>query len=832
MWRNYLTVSLRTIVKNRTFAFINIFGLAIGIAAFLMLVLFVRYETSYDKWIPGSSNVFQLQTWFTSAGTGSEDAPVQLSAYVTGERLKKDFPQVESTVYALWSDPVFLQDGQASTTENYRYVNGNFLDVVPLPLLRGDARALDHVGTAVLTKAEALRRFGTDDAVGRHFTVISKGQQRDFTVGAVIRDVPRNSHLAIAALIRIDFASFFADEPRFLSCWDCQAGWTYVKLKPNADVQAIQSQLPAWERRNIPDAAGGDTRTSVRDTQDWRLVNIADVHLGRAQTGAMSPGNDRKTILTFAAIATLILMMAVVNFTNLATAGASQRAREVALRKVFGAKRKQLIGQFLAESLLVAAVATLIALAVVELLVGPFAAFLEADISLSYFGSGGIAVPAILVVAGVGLLGGLYPAFVLSRFRPAAVLKGNRSSRSSGSTLLRSALVVGQFAVCIGLIICTAVIYSQTVYARSVDPGYKRDHILQVEELGRSQLADKGAAIVRQVERVPGVESVGRTTIGVATGTENSVDVMVPGAARPVSIGSYAVDQGFFGAMGLRIVTGRWFDENRPLDDASRPVPSNPDADRALVSRGANVVINELAARRLGFQDPARALGRTVKAALVGDDYGSVPVTIIGVVKDARFRSVKLPVEPLLFMKTSNGHTHMIVRYRGDPAAVRAGVERVWKSFTNEIPFKSGFSEDIVRNLYKGEEARAKTFAFLTLLSLTIGCLGIFGLAVFEGQRRTKEIGIRKVLGARVRDIVQLLLAEFSRYVLLANLIAWPAAWWVMRDWLNGFDARITLGPVPFIAAGLLTLAVGLGTIAGHAVRVARANPIDALRYE
>jgi putative ABC transport system permease protein len=832
MWRNYLTVGVRALAKNRTYAFINILGLAIGMAACLMILLFVRYEMSYDKWIPGAADTYQFQTWFKSSETG-EESQVQMSAYPSAEALQKDFPQVEKTVYAWDNNPVFVQNGQAATAEHYLYTNGNLLDVIQLPLLRGNRADLNGVDNAVMSHSEAIKRFGTDDVIGRAFTVITKGQKRDFKIVAILKDLPKNSHLRIAAIVHLDVPSFFSKEPQALTCWGCQNGWVYVRLRPGTDAKAIEAQLPAWEKRNIPDQNSGEAHFNAGDDQDWHLVRLEDVHLGKAQGGAMAPGNDRSTIVTFAVVALLILGMAVVNFTNLATARASQRAREVALRKVLGATRKQLIAQFVGESIIVASVAMVIALALVELLIRPFAAFLDADLKLTYFGSGGIALPVVLLVLIVGVLGGLYPAFFLSRFQPAQVLKANKSSAETpGSGRLRSVLVVGQFAVSIGLIICTAIIYAQTVYARTVDPGYRRDHILQVGELSRYQLIDKGQAIAEQVRRVPGVDAVGLTTIGVATDNQNNTGVLVPGNAKPLIIGNYQVDEGFKDAMGLQLIAGRWFDKNRPMDDMTLPFPPDDDVQKALAARGANVIVNELAARRLGFQNPADIIGKTFKAALVQNEFGLVPITVIGLVKDSRFRSVKLPLDPILFQKTETGETDMVVRFHGDPVAVRSAVEQAWKRFTNEVPFTAKFSDDIMVELYKAEDARAKTFAAFAFLSVVVGCLGLFGLAAFTAERRTKEIGIRKVLGARVRDIVRLLVWQFSKPVIVANLIAWPVAWWVMRGWLNGFDTRITLGPTPFLLAGGLALAIAVATVAGHAIRVARSNPIHALRYE
>jgi putative ABC transport system permease protein len=649
----------------------------------------------------------------------------------------------------------------------------------------------------------------------------------------VFKDIPKNSSLKINAVERLDFNSFFVDEPNFLTCWGCQSGWVFLKLRPGANVKSMEQREPAWEKRNIPDQPNGPVNFNQGDEEDWHFINLSTVHLGKAQGGAMTPGNDERTIATFAIIALLILGMAVVNFTNLATARASQRAREVALRKVLGATRRQLVVQFVAESILISAVAMLLALALVELLVRPFAAFLDADLSLNYVGHGGILLPAIALALLVGVISGLYPAFFLSRFQPAQVLKANRSAAETpGSGRLRTALVVLQFAVSIGLIICTAIIYGQTVYARSVDPGYKRDHILQVDNMNRYQLLTKTQTIEDQMKRVPGVQAVGLTDIGVATDNSSNTGLVPPGSNKSVSIGEYNVDEGFFDAMGLKLIAGRWFDPNRPADDMTLNFPIQKDEEIALAQRGVNVVLNQYAVRKLGFKSPQDAIGKVIKSELFEPGTGVTDITIIGVVGDTRFRTVRTPIDPIMFQNVNTGPSWMVIRYQGDPATVEAAVERQWKQITNDVPFEAKFSEDIIRELYKAEDSRAKIFAAFSLLAVIIGCLGLFGLAAFTAERRTKEIGIRKVLGARTRDIVRLLVWQFSRPVIIANIIAWPIAWWLMRNWLNGFDQRISLTPVPFLIAAAIALGIAIATVVGHAVKVARANPIHALRYE
>jgi putative ABC transport system permease protein len=831
MWRNYWTVAVRALAKSKTYSIINIAGLAIGMAACVMILLYIHYEQSYDGWLPDVQNTYQLEAWYPHPQDGTP-AFLQMSAYVSKSAAVKDFPQIQHSVYVQDNEPVFVRDGQAYSTKHWYFADDDFLKTVSLPLIAGGT--LTAPETAAITQSEAIKRFGTDQVVGRTMTIITRGKKHDLKITGLLKDLPKNSSMDMVAVIRLDFNQFYSDQPEFLTkCWGCQSGYVYVKMRPGTDIRQIEAQMPAWEKRNVPDEMNGNIRYNAGQDQDWHFVNLKNIHLGKAQDSTMTPGNDERSIATFAIIAVLILGMAVVNFTNLATARASQRAREVALRKVLGATRKQLIVQFVAESILISAVAMLLALALVELLVKPFAAFLDADIALSYFGKDGILLPAIGLTLLVGIISGLYPAFFLSRFQPAQVLKANRSAAETpGSGRVRTVLVVLQFAVSIGLIICTAVIYGQTVFARHVDPGYKRDHILQVEELSRAQLWPKADMIVHQMQRIPGVQAAALTDIGVATNNQSNTFIIPPGSNRQVLIGQYNVGANYLNAMGLSLKAGRWFDENRPVDDMTIPYPQNVAVEKAIAARGVNVVINEYAARKLGFKTPQDAVGKVVRGKLLSDDDGIMNISIIGVVGDTRFRSVRTPIEPMMFRKVTAGPGWMIVRYNGDPATVKDAVERQWKQITNEVPFNAKFSEDVIGELYKKEDARAQSFAAFSLLAVIIGCLGLFGLAAFTAERRTKEIGIRKVLGARTRDIVRLLVWQFSRPVIIANVIAWPVAWWMMRDWLNGFDARIPLTPIPFVIAAAVALGIAIATVVGHAVKVARANPIHALRYE
>lgn len=834
MLKNYLTTGLRALNANRAFAAINILGLAIGMAACILLLLFVRYETSYDEWLPDHHDVYQVQSFFHDPDSGRDNA-MQMSAYAVGRSLAKDFPEIEQVAYVGRGKPVVLQDGVASTAD-VLMVDPVFLDIVRLPLLRGDrATVLRDVHSVLLTRSEAEKRFPGQDPVGRTLSMVRNGKTIDYRVTGVLADVPRNSHLAVTMLVPYSIADL-GQPNEFYTRFGWNSGYNYLKLKPGASAAAINARMDAWERRNIPKLNFGGTLVSEGDDTEWRLTPVIDIHLGKADGAGLTPTNDPKSITTFALVALLILAMACINFTNLATARAGQRAREVALRKVMGASRRQLIVQFLGESLIIAAIAMIVALALAELTLPLLSDFLAADLSLHYLGEDGILLPVVALVLLVGVLAGLYPAFVLSRFDPAPVLKSNRSGTDTqGSGRLRSALVVVQFAISIGLVICTAVVAAQTIYARSADAGYARDGLLQVTGIGRRQIEPVADQLVDAIARIPGVTGVGRTTIAVNTDSRINTVARVDGNPKPISIGNYNVDTGFFDAMGMKLLAGRGFDRANPRDDTRvAHAETASDAEiQALAERGSNAVLSVEALKKLGFKSPQDAVGKTIRVALVDEKFGLVPVTIIGVVPDLRFRSVRDPYEPLMFLYDRSYLSEMVVRMQaGEAGRVAGEVEAVWKRYAPQVPFEAAFADDIVRKQYDADEARATTFAAFAGLAIIVACLGLYGLAAFTAERRTREIGIRKVLGAHDRDIVRLLVWQFSRPVLIANLIAWPVAWWLMRDWLDGFDARIDLGLHWFIGAGLLAALIAAATIIGHALKVARQSPALALRYE
>jgi putative ABC transport system permease protein len=336
-----------------------------------------------------------------------------------------------------------------------------------------------------------------------------------------------------------------------------------------------------------------------------------------------------------------------------------------------------------------------------------------------------------------------------------------------------------------------------------------------------------------EIRQIPGVTEVGRTTIGVAPGNNSMTSARLPGQTDYVQLGVYGIDPGVKDALGIKLLAGRNFSEAIAMDDSTTPSPTDIAAEKALVARGTNVILSEMAAKRLGFATPQAAIGKQVQVGFTVPEAGNwVPATVVGVVSDVRYRSVRQPLQPIIYFYQNRGYYTLLVRHVGDAKPIRERIEAIWKRLVPELPFEARSVTEVVHNLYNRDETRAQLFGMFAILAAVIGCLGLFGLAAFTAERRTKEIGIRKVLGARTRDIVRLLVWQFSRPVLIANLIAWPVAWWVMRDWLNQFDIRVDLTPIPFVLAGALALAIAIATIGAHAFRVARTNPVHALRYE
>ncbi|HEU0133999.1 MAG TPA: ABC transporter permease, partial [Allosphingosinicella sp.] len=622
MWSNYFLAGLTAMRFNRLYSLISILGLAIGIAAAILVFVYVRYETGYDRWLPDSGRIHKLHTQIKVMGPEPVDSA--LAPRVAAEAMLRQFSQIEAATAASPATAVVMLDGEP-VYKPILLAERNFFELLKLPLERGDpSRALGDPAGLVLARKEALSLFGDEDPLGRTVDIDVGGRRRVLRVTGILADIPADTHLDVALVARFDPAAAGAPGME----WGSFDSSVYVRLRPGTSGAAVNAGMPAFEKRNLG---------PMDDAFDYRLTPILDLHLGPPMQGAARPGGDPLAVKAFAAVAALILLIACFNFTAMSTAQASKRAREVGVRKALGASRRQLIQQFLAESLLYAAFGTLGGLALVELLLPFFNSLLGLELSLRYLGGGGVLLPALALTLLVGTIGGLYPAVYLSSFQPARVLTASGLPGASGSARFRQALVVAQFAVAIGLMACAGIVYAQTVFARNADPGFQPRHLLVLENLASAEVRPAAATLRDDVLKLPGVTAAALSS-GSPTGSGYSTGgVRRPGAKEAENLEIASIDHGLLRTMAIPILAGRDFSPARTADT----VPEAASLANVALAAGPsryrfNILINEAARRTLDFRSAADAVGQEL---ILPQGRGD----IVGVVGDARFGSLRDP---------------------------------------------------------------------------------------------------------------------------------------------------------------------------------------------
>ncbi|MFV3077588.1 ABC transporter permease [Niveispirillum fermenti] len=831
MWKNYLMVAIRNLLKHKLYSAINICGLAIGLATCVLILLFVRNETTYDRFFSDSDRLYQVAIRAQLPGRQADNVAVAMLPLAAA--LKEGFPEVEMTARVVQDTTIFRR-GDELFTETTRAVDPDFFRMFDFPFLQGDRMtALDEPNGIVLTESAARKFFKDADVLGRTLEVEDGDPVK---VTGIIPDMPSNTHFNLE-IIR-PYASLSQTTRNQERNWGSICCETYLLLKPGSDVDAINTRLATWIKTAAPTIHSVTGSFNLGEIFTPRIRNVKDIHTEPLQT-SMRPATSYTEIVTFAAVAVLVLAIASINFMNLATARATQRAREVSVRKVVGASRGQIIIQFIGESLLLTLIGLLLSVALVELALPAYSAFLDKELSFNLF-TDPLLAPVLLGLAlVVGVAGGAYPAFFLSGFNPARVLKGSSSGVGGGSGRLRMALVVVQFAISIALMVATAVVYGQLLYAQNKNLGFDKENTIVLNGFPGGSDRERQQTLTNVLAALEGVVSVAGTDATPSSGSENNTNVRVPGADpnQLLVLRQGAVDWDYVRTLGLRMVAGRDFDRNRPSDQVIFPPPAGSAAattpaaeEEKKVFTGA-VILNEAAVKRLGFAGNQEALGQEFEAG--AGQGGTLRLTVIGIVDDFHFRSVHDPIAPAMFMVDNGTYSDLIIRIRGgNVEGTLAAIDRAWRDLYPNRPVQREFLDTRIQNLYVREAKTSQMFAAFSGLAIMIACLGLFGLASFTAERRTKEIGLRKVLGASVMDIVRLLVWQFSKPVLIANLIAWPAAWYFMDRWLSAFSFRIDLNPLLFVAAGALALAIAWLTVGLHAARVAQAKPVTALRYE
>ena len=801
MLRNYLAAAFRNLARNRLYAAINIVGLSIGFAAAILIGLFLRHELTFDRFIPGYQNVYRISMALVPKGPGAsytDDArgwiPVQI---------KLEFPQIEAMtrVARVFGGVSLRHDDVEMLEDRFYWADPNFFKVLPLRAIAGDLKtALARPDGLVLTRRMARKYFGSDKPLGQTLEIDRK---TTMTVTAVLEDLPSNTHLNT----EIFGSGVSRGGPQGVFA---QRVYAYLRLSP-ASAASLRASLPAFIDRNAPSPAALG-RTS--DVTKFPLVNLGDIHLHPPGAFAMTPGADPRTLRAIALIGVLILLVAAINFVNLMTARAARRAVEVGIRKVSGSGRRHLVLQFIGESVIYALLGMIIALALVELLLPRLNAFLDRNIFLSYTDSS-LVTSVVALVLIVGVLAGAYPALVLSAFRPAAVLKGG-PIQSAGSGRVRETLVVLQFAILIGLTLATAVVYRQTAFGLQQGLRFDDDKLLAVET---PPYACEESPFRSAVETLPGVRA---TACSMNFLTNFGTGPYVAPDGREVIIHSSLMGAGSFELLGLQPVAGRFFERGRQAD----AVPPLKDI---VVGTPYHVVVNETAARQLGFASPSDAIGQLILFKVGGDRR-----EIIGVVPDFSRDSVRQPIEATYYENSAGWFSQLNVKLKGSeiPETLKA-IDKLWDQTANQPrPISRAFYQQYVQDLYRDLTQQSRLFAYLAAVALFLAGLGLFGLVAFTAERRTREIGVRKALGAESRDILRLLLWQFSKPVLWATLLAWPVAAWIMYRWLQGFAYHTDLAPWLFVAATAIALCIALVTVTTHSLLVARARPVMALRHE
>jgi putative ABC transport system permease protein len=811
MLRNYLAAALRNLFRNGAYAIINIFGLALGFAATILIALFVRDEYSYDRFYPGYDRVYRVMETINLPGA----APLRIAVTASNiaPAMKLDFPEVE-TATRLAQRGAILRQGNIEGFTMLSWADPNFFRIFPMQVISGNLdEALNRPDGLVLTRKTARRYFGRDDVVGKALQV---DRQYTMHVAAVIEDLPPNTHLdaeafapgvaSFSALTLLDAAA--AADPNALKPENV---YTYVRLRPGAQVDRVTAAMKDFALRHVTGQIGG---LPVAKAFLFSLIPLADIHLQPGSTADMKPPGDARTLQTMIGIAGLILFVAGSNFVSMMTARAAGRAVEVGVRKAEGATRGQIIVQFLGECLFYTALAMIFAILAVELGLPALNGFLQREIVFDYLRNPTLGTGIITVWLVTGLAAGAYAAFVLSMFRPGAVLKGV-VFLPGGSGRLRQALVIFQFGTLIALIVSTMTIQRQTQYAMQDRLRLPTEQIY----LGHSGCPD---SFRDAVSRIQGVLAATCGSGSALTYDRFSVMFDSPGGSK-VSLKGAPVDYGFFELFAVKPLAGRLFAPDRGEDDVLR---ANPTGDS-----NPSIVINETGMRALGYASPQAAVNQyKVWNRLWSKDSQSSQ--IIAVVPDFSVGSVRDVIEPTAYYIEPRRVSITVLKLDGRAIPETLGaVKALWEQ-TQDSPFNGLFLSQRVNDLYADIQRQSAIFSVFAGVAVAIASLGLLGLAVFTAERRTREIGLRKVMGASRWDILRLLGWQFAQPVLWANLIAWPAAYLLMRRWLEGFAYHVDLSPVVFVAASALALVIALATVSGHALLVARTRPVEALRYE
>ncbi|MBS1916743.1 MAG: ABC transporter permease [Bacteroidetes bacterium] len=804
MFKNYFKIALRNLWKNKVYSTINIVGLAIGIAACIMIMLFVAYEKSFDDM--HKKNIYRLNEVQKFPGMVASQK-VGLSMFPMGGTLKNEFPEIKNYTRVRWQQKYQMTFGEKRIYLPWAYfVDSTFLQMFDYQMVKGNrATALEKPHSAILTESTAKKLFGNDDPMGKTINHYA-GDTTTFFVTGVVKDVPQNSQLQFDALF--SFSTVY--QPWMFTNWGSNWLDTYLELAPNTNTAALEKKFPAYLKKYM---------TAAGNTDGWKFYELFLLPLKEVHAGATDIGLDylnyqkfdKKYTNIFFAIGIIVLLIACINFMNLSTARSAERAKEVGIRKTIGAKRWQLSAQFISESVVLSLIALMIALLLVNLFLPYVNNLSQRHLQLAFFSNW---LNFIAIVSGtilVGIVAGIYPAAYLSSFIPVKVLKASANSGSNKS-FIRNALVIGQFASAIFLMIATIFAVRQLNFMQSHDAGFNREQVVTVPLDGvtykKFDLLKQQLLTSTLIKNVTGAQDVLGSHLD-----QSGVSFWGDGPKRDLAVTQLVVDHDYLTMYKIPLILGKNFS-------------SDP------VKNGKEYILNESLAKELLKDNP-----KAPESSLIGKHmgYDSTTIgTIVGIAKDFNFNSLHYKIETMFIYNQKDwGYSNLSAKINsGKTKEALEFIQSVWNKNCPDHPFEYQFLDEHFADVYRADTQVSSVVAVLATLAIVISCLGLFGLASHSAERRIKEVGIRKVLGASVQNITTILSKDFLKYVLFATLIAWPLAWFAVHKWLQDYAYRVEISWWVFVVAGLMACIIAIVTISFQAIKAAIANPVKSLRSE
>jgi putative ABC transport system permease protein len=813
MIKNYFKIALRNLWKNKGYSTINIFGLALGLATCLLITLYIADELSYDRFYKNADRIYRINS---DVQFGAGKLHMTQTSDMMGQALKKDYPQVESyaRIYTNNGSRLIKKGNEFIDEPKVANADSSFFEVFALPVIDGDTkRALDEPNTVVVTESAAKKYFGAANVVGKTVDIKNGERIESYKITAVIKDFQHNSHFNFQFLFSMKNADYEWGQ------YTSHNFHTYLLLKPGTDYKIFQKNFYTYIDKYVLPYVQRFMKISSMDefrksgnTLEYSLFPLTKIHLYSDYSYELSPSGNIQYVYIFAAVALFILLLACINFMNLSTARSASRGKEVGIRKVLGTERKTLVAQFLVESTVTACISLIIAIGIAYLVLPLFNTVAAKSLSIGYLANMKILPFLLLLPLLVGVLAGSYPAFFLSNFKPIVVLKGNANTGFKKSNL-RNVLVVFQFTTSIMLMIATIIVYRQLHFIQTAKIGFNKEQVLVIDG---TYALDKNEEVFKN--EVLGIKGVSSGTISgflpvsnsyrsdntfskeAVMGTDNSIDMQV-----------WRIDYDYLQTMGMDIVKGRNFSKGFGTDTSA-------------------LLISETTAGLLGYSDP---VGKTIyQPSNMPGDNSMVPVQIIGVVKDFHFESLRQEIGPLCMRLRNNSGSASFKIATTNASDLIKNIESKWKTLAPALPFSYRFLSDSFDEMYRSEQRAGTVAMVFAVLAVLIACLGLFGLVTFMAEQRTKEIGVRRVLGASVSNVVTLLSKDFLLLVVIACVFAFPVAWWAMHKWLQDFAYRIHIGWWVFAAAGIAAVFIALLTVSSQSIKAALANPVKSLRNE